>query len=382
MQEEDFNTPQESESEGLTPETPQENYSSPEEKLSSEENIIPEELVSAMKEEEKQSSDVSFSEMAPSGGKLPSIGSLFGRAFQIYGENFSKFFVLSLIFILLIYGSVILATLLFGGGSLLGFASGNKTAGLTTLGIMGIFYIFALVFISGYFSAALMAGLIFILKEREEKKSFSEVFGKAFSFAFRRGFALWWVLILVGFVITGSLFLLIIPGIMFFVWFLFSTYSCIYERKNGMNALMYSRDLIQGYWWRTFLRILLLLVLLVGINLLLALITPDSSTVNVVINILEGLIISPFVIVFYGLIYEDLKSVKAGQEISGVTTGRKAKYILTSVAGYVLSIVLIIIASATLVNKFKDLKFDETTFPTMDWENMEITPPVEIPEQF
>lgn len=365
MQEEEFNTPEKPESEQPTPETPQQ------------ETPIPEEKSSAPEMEQPQVSQMTPPTSPATSGKLPGLGSLFGRTFQIYGENFSKFFVLSLVFILLIYGSVILSTAIFGGGVALGVLSGSDAGLLASIGIMGVLYVLAIIFISGYFSAALMAGLIYILKGRENKKSFGEIFGETFSFAFKKGFAIWWITILFGFLVGGSTFLLVVPGIMFFVWFLFGEYSYVYEGKGGMKSLMNSRDLVKGYWWPAFGRTLVLLLILIGLALVVAFIAPDSKTVTNVINIVETLIVSPFVVVFYGLLYEDLKKAKVGQEIPESTAGRKAKYLLTALAGLIVGIVLIVLLSLNLAKKVKDLDFDEEfTFPTTTSQDSEMVPEI------
>jgi hypothetical protein len=69
--------------------------------------------------------------------------------------------------------------------------------------------------------------------------------------------------------------------------------------------------------------------------------------------------VSPFVVVFYGLLYEDLKKAKAGQEIPESTTGRKAKYLLTSAAGFIVGLVLTSLVLVSLAKRLNNINLDE-----------------------
>jgi hypothetical protein len=46
----------------------------------------------------------------------------------------------------------------------------------------------------------------------------------------------------------GSL-LLIIPGLIFAVWFLFAVYAVLFDKKNFLEALSFSKSLVVGRWW-------------------------------------------------------------------------------------------------------------------------------------
>lgn len=54
---------------------------------------------------------------------------------------------------------------------------------------------------------------------------------------------------LVGLIVLGGTILLIIPGIIFAVWYAFATYEVIIENKRGMEALGASKKLVSGRWW-------------------------------------------------------------------------------------------------------------------------------------
>lgn len=92
---------------------------------------------------------------------------------------------------------------------------------------------------------------------------------------------LWPVLytsVLAALIIIFGTILVIIPGIIFTVWYVFSNYEIIFENKTGFSALKTSKDLVVGRWfkiaWRLFCPIVLfafgmfiaLLITLVPLN--------------------------------------------------------------------------------------------------------------------
>lgn len=62
-----------------------------------------------------------------------------------------------------------------------------------------------------------------------------------------------WPIILTSFLVTlivlGGALLLIIPGIIFAVWYSFTSYVVIFEGVHGLDALRASKSLVVGRWW-------------------------------------------------------------------------------------------------------------------------------------
>jgi hypothetical protein len=63
--------------------------------------------------------------------------------------------------------------------------------------------------------------------------------------------------LLVILIILGGTILLIIPGIIFSLWYTFAYYVIILEEKTGMNALRESKKMVYGRWWEIFFRLFL-----------------------------------------------------------------------------------------------------------------------------
>lgn len=63
--------------------------------------------------------------------------------------------------------------------------------------------------------------------------------------------------IVVGLIVFGGSLLLVIPGIIFAVWYMFSTYAIVLENQTGKVARLTSRSLVAGRWWKITLRTVL-----------------------------------------------------------------------------------------------------------------------------
>jgi hypothetical protein len=57
-------------------------------------------------------------------------------------------------------------------------------------------------------------------------------------------------------VVLGGFFLLIIPGLIFIVWYSFSQISAILDNKEGMDALRFSKKLVTGRFWKIAYRLI------------------------------------------------------------------------------------------------------------------------------
>ena len=57
--------------------------------------------------------------------------------------------------------------------------------------------------------------------------------------------------LLAGCAIVVGLILVLIPGLIFIIWFVFAPTAVIIERVGPFDSLSYSRALVRGHWWRT-----------------------------------------------------------------------------------------------------------------------------------
>ena len=72
---------------------------------------------------------------------------------------------------------------------------------------------------------------------------------ESYKTGFKKFFPYLWTIILVGLAAFGGLLLLIIPGIIFVVWFSLAGYVRIIEGTGSTAALKRSKQLVKGNWW-------------------------------------------------------------------------------------------------------------------------------------
>jgi hypothetical protein len=121
---------------------------------------------------------------------------------------------------------------------------------------------------------------------------------------------------------------LIIPGIIFSVYWILAVFVYFDSKKNVIESLKTSFHMVKGNWWKIFGYILLLLIFSIIIGVVTSVISlptlikiyslnsPASSLLicdfilNSISDFLSNLIIIPFSILFYKNIYLELKNKK------------------------------------------------------------------------
>ena len=138
-----------------------------------------------------------------------------------------------------------------------------------------------------------------------------------------------WVSLLTGFIVAGGYILLLIPGIIFTVWFFFAQFVLAGENVRGMEALLKSKEYVRGQWFNVALRLVLVWAasVLVGV-------------VPVVGPILS-IAIFPYVIIYHYLVYRDLRRLK-GDVIYSCGTRDKLTWPGIALAGWVIVPVILI----------------------------------------
>ena len=78
----------------------------------------------------------------------------------------------------------------------------------------------------------------------------------------------------------GGYVLLIIPGVIFSIWFSLAAFILIGENITGMNALLKSKKYVEGYWGSVFWRFLFFIILLGGLLVILIIVSGASKTIG------------------------------------------------------------------------------------------------------
>ena len=254
------------------------------------------------------------------GGPLSSFKELFGRAWGLYKRKFLTMLGLMLL-------SIVLVLLSFLG--MLPFALLAKMmASIKTPLVLAGFLVTAggVMYVMSWTSAAYFHAIAF--SESGVMESLRRTRGLAWGYM---GFLALWSLLVMG----GSL-LLLIPGILFAVWFILSPFVYLEEDGGSFASLMRSREYVRGYWWPLALRLL-------GVWLIYALISAIPF-----VGQLAGFLLGPFLFIHIFVVYEDLKRIK-GPTLPEPTRGAKAGVLVTGLAGFIaIPLAAILISGAAL----------------------------------
>lgn len=120
------------------------------------------------------------------------------------------------------------------------------------------------------------------------------------------------ILIVVGFI------LLVIPGIIIGVMLSLVAPIFVLEENHKLNVLKRSRELVRGYWWPVFGR-LVLLSLISGIASSIRYINPQIASITLLLSLVA--VVINFILTYYGvayiyLIYKDLAKIKKADHTS------------------------------------------------------------------
>tara|TARA_B100000315_G_C14571059_1_gene585534 strand:+ start:539 stop:1336 length:798 start_codon:yes stop_codon:yes gene_type:complete len=161
--------------------------------------------------------------------------------------------------------------------------------------IAGLVLFLAFLIANYWISASALAMAININKDIKIKQALKQGWEKLASYV--------WVGLLSCLIIFGGSLLLIIPGLIFAVWFSFAVYALMRDNIQGWEALKRSKELVSGYFWPVTGRIIILQLIIISATIILNLIAPGLGGIL-------GIFASLFGLVYHYIIYQDLKRVK------------------------------------------------------------------------
>jgi hypothetical protein len=274
-------------------------------------------------QEEKSDAETSGIQSVATTGELKSISDLFGNSWELFKR---RFWTLNCLYLLSVFLLIVFIGVFLGISFLLSMFFPEHRNVLIAAGVLvGMIPGFTGMFWG--FSAFIFA---VTNEELGIKDSLKQGWHRILSFM--------WIYNLTGFIITGGFLLLIVPGVIFLVWFAFAQFILASEGERGMNALLKSKEYVRGKWFDVFLRLFVIWIM--------------SGCVGMVpvIGPIVSLLFFPFVMIFIYLVYQDLKEIKGvGMEFPQ-SSGEKAKWLGAGVLGYVLLPLLLLgILGTTLI---------------------------------
>lgn len=206
------------------------------------------------------------------------------------------------------------------------------SAGEVALSIFLTILFFAITFI---IQAWGQTALLYAIKDSQEKIRIIESYRKGW----RKIFSYWWIVFLAGLITTGGFVLLVIPGVIFAIWFSLAVFILIAEDLRGMNALLKSREYVKGKWISVFWRFFF-----IGALYAIIVLVPNFIFNDFIFNFFEvpfasnisgfiiGLFLTPLVTIYGFLVYSNLKAVK-GEVVFASTRGKKTTFFLIGIVG-------------------------------------------------
>ncbi len=259
---------------------------------------------------------------------LPGPAVILKQAWSLYKQRFGTFLGITVIPMLVMTAFGLLSA---AGGFLAVTKPGLGSFGLLlVLGV--VLFIVALVI----FPWGLLA-LLFAVKDSTENIGV----GTAFRRAWGKIRSYYWITILMTLILVGGLMLLIVPGIVFMIWFGFAMFVLVDEGLKGMDALLKSREYVRGQWWGIFGRLLVMWLLAIVVAMIQAIIlkTVSSEATKQLVQFLVSLFLTPFIISYTYILYQNLKTLKGGT-VRVEAGSQKTIFILIGILGLAAPIIL------------------------------------------
>ena len=144
------------------------------------------------------------------------------------------------------------------------------------------------------------------------------------------------LILLKSFIVLGATALLVVPGVIMHIWFLFAFFIYIEEKSGILEALLLSREYVRGYWWQVLFQYVALVIglsffskaIYVAGSLL------DQKYITDILNIAFELFVFPFSLLFLYSLYQELRGIK-GQQYVHIQTKEKLQYGGLALLGFV-----------------------------------------------
>jgi hypothetical protein len=158
-------------------------------------------------------------------------------------------------------------------------------------------------------------------------------FGEAFARAGGKFFPAVWVGILSTFVVTGFTALLVIPGLIAAIWYLFSTYALVIDDQRGLSALRRSRNFVSELWWPILGYSLFILIVCSPVFIVFFLISTAFGMNGNAGGAIGGLFVGPLSAIYISTLYNHLKEYQ-GAAAHELPAGGIGKHIIIAFIGW------------------------------------------------
>jgi len=238
-------------------------------------------------------------QQAYQGGQLLPVGKLLSNAIDIYKTHWKTLVTLSSLPVV----TVIISIIIFGGALGYGSVLGRDNIASLAPGFSLLFLGF--IIIAFLIQILSTVAVIIALKERQNNYGVKESLKAAVS---KIGQYIW-VSILMSLAIGVGFLLLIIPGIILWVWYSFSVFVTVAEDLKGGKALARSKEYVKGRWGKIFGKLAFIYLIVIAFNIIVGLI-PENALIDGISTLIGLLILTPIVWVYSYLLYENVRATK------------------------------------------------------------------------
>lgn len=240
--------------------------------------------------------------------KIMNCQGLLTKSWQEYVVNFSKFimiYVYGLIGFIPLAAISLISALLIGTGV---WAKMPVMAQISTGFIFAVLFICSVLFAIYYCFRIKVAILLLI------KNNYSDTVNN-FKDSKKYVWGMLGVSLLMFVVVLAWGFVFLIPAIIFAIYYMFAAYILVFEDKRSFSSMERSYDLVHGFWWPVFGRMMLLALIGMIVYLILSWplnIMTEGTWPFVIYNIIVNVIwmaLSPYFVVYYYKIYSSLKEI-------------------------------------------------------------------------
>jgi hypothetical protein len=185
----------------------------------------------------------------------------------------------------------------------------------TILVIIGMVLVVYVVFVS-------LSGTYLLFKNFSAEQKAVE----AIKFSFLEGKNYAGALLFLGFITSMLVFLwtllLIIPGVIFAIYYFFAVWVLFFENIKGMQAIKRSKELVTNYWFAVFGRIAFMYIfyyIVIIVVTMPSVIAGEESMLGIVFSIIAGAVqfcLAPLLIIYSYFMYRDLSKIKGATKIA------------------------------------------------------------------
>jgi hypothetical protein len=234
-------------------------------------------------------------------------GDIISKSIALYRDNWKQF---------LLYTILTIVPFFVVGIIIFGLMTGAAITGSYPLMIVAILVLIILGILAWAISFIISIALIRIIATRYLGKEIKQI-----KLELKEAKSLFWSALLAsilgGLAIFGGTLLLIIPGIIFAVWFMFAVHSAVLDKTDVIESLKKSKGLASGRWWSVLWRLIApgfifyLTTLLVQMVLSLPIqFGGDNLVVAIIMGILSisfNILIAPLYTIALTMLYIELK---------------------------------------------------------------------------